>query len=122
MIYARSGVYKDSSCSWQIDDNDPDKCHGVAAKIWFHQTGGVTTAACDWPTEPNKHIQKAEYALSVGITIDEAEKLNVKSKVFTGALIQSQGRKWGVILLDSLKEGHISEDKDQENSSPIMPS
>jgi hypothetical protein len=47
------------------------------------------------------------YANSLGISLDEAESLNVKSMVFAGARIMARDQKWGVILLDSLKAGQI---------------
>ena len=51
-IFARAGVHKDSDCSWPVDDNDPVKCRGIAAQIWFHGVGSVRTAglrlACEW--------------------------------------------------------------------------
>ncbi len=102
-IFARSGIHKESTCSWPIDDNDPEKCRGVAGQIWFHGVGRVRTAACDWPRDGNT-AQKIAYAESLGMTVDEAEALNVKSRVFTGAQIMVRGQKWGVLLLDSLKE------------------
>jgi hypothetical protein len=105
-VFARSGVYKESRCSWPIDDNHPQRCRGVAGQIWFHGVGRVRTARCDWPDDGDP-AQKAVYAESLGMSVDEAEALNVKSKVFTGAQIMVRGQKWGVLLLDSLKEGSI---------------
>jgi hypothetical protein len=107
-IFARAGVHPDSSRSWPVDDNEPGGCRGIAAQIWFHGVGTVKTAACDWPLDGNP-VQKATYAESLGISVDEAEALNVKSRVFTGARIMVRGQRWGVLLLDSLKEGHISD-------------
>jgi len=108
VIFARAGPHKDSTCSWPIDDNHLEKCRGVAGQIWFHGVGRAKTAACDWPSDGNP-IEKARYAESMGLTVDEAEALNVKSKVLTGAEIIVRGQKWGVLLLDSLKEGHITD-------------
>jgi hypothetical protein len=105
-VFARSGVYKETKCSWSINDNHPQKCRGVAGQIWFHGVGRVKTAACDWP-EDGDPAQKATYAESLGMTVDEAEALNVKSRVFTGAQIMVRGQKWGVLLLDSLKADSI---------------
>lgn len=106
VIFARSGPHKSSTRSWPIDDDYLEKCRGVAGQIWFHGVGKVITAACDWPTDGNT-VEKSRYARSMGLTMDEAEALNVKSRVVTGAEIIVRGRKWGVIVLDSLKEGHI---------------
>jgi hypothetical protein len=108
-IYVRIGIHENSQCSWLVDDNDLEKCRGVAGKIWFHGAGNVTSADCDWPSDESDLIQKAAYARSLGITVDEAEALHVKSRVFTGARIMARGQKWGVILLDSLKDSHISD-------------
>jgi hypothetical protein len=109
VIYARVGIHKDSTHFWPVDDNDIMKCRGVAGRIWFLGVGNVTVAASDWPADENDAVQKAHYAQSLEMTLDEAESLNVKSKVFTGSRIMARGEKWGVILLDSAKEGHISD-------------
>ncbi len=106
-IYVRIGVHPNSRCSWPVDDNDLGRCRGVAGKIWFHGSGNVTSADCDWPSDESDLVQQAAYAKSLAITVDEAKALNVKSKVFTGARIMARGQKWGVILLDSLKDSHI---------------
>jgi hypothetical protein len=111
VIYSRCGRYPNSTCSWPVDDNDPEKCRGVAGKIWFHGSTNVTTAACEWPSDPKDSVDKARYSDSLSITVDEAEKLNVRSKVFTGVRIMVRGRRWGVILLDSAKDGHIQDKK-----------
>jgi hypothetical protein len=113
VIHSRWGRYPNSTCSWPVDDNDPEKCRGVVGKFWFHGSTNVTTAACEWPSDPEDSVDKARYADSLGITVDEAEKLNVRSKVFTGVRIMVRGRRWGVILLDSAKDGHI-QDKNYE--------
>jgi len=109
VIYARAGIHKDSTRFWPVDDNDIAKCRGIAGRIWFLGVGNVTTAASDWPADETDAVQKARYAQSLQMTMDEAESLNVKSKVFTGSRIMARGEKWCVILLDSIKEGHISD-------------
>jgi hypothetical protein len=113
-IYARIGVHGDSRCAWPVDDNDPEKCRGVAGKIWFHGSGNVTSADCDWPTEGDAWAEQAAYAKSLGVTVDEARALNVKSRVFLGSRIMARGQKWGVILIDSVKEGQISDTGSQK--------
>ena len=61
---------------------------------------------CNWPSTDDL-ASKMRYANSLGISLDEAESLNVKSMVFAGARIMARDQKWGVILLDSLKAGQI---------------
>lgn len=107
-IFARGGGFQDSNCTWPLDDNNPERCRGIAGKIWFNWTTSIRKAAdCDWPDDNTNAEQKAHYASSLGITVEEADALNVKSKVFAGAPIEVRGEKWGVLLLDSLKEGQI---------------
>jgi hypothetical protein len=113
IIYVRIGVHRESQSSWPVDDDDLERCRGVAGKIWFHGSGNVTSTDCDWPSDEANVAQKAAYASSLGITVDEAQALRVKSKVFTGARIMARDRKWGVILLDSVKDGHITDATDK---------
>jgi hypothetical protein len=107
-IFARSGVHLDSPRTWALDDNNPDGCRGVAGKIWFHGVTDMKIAVCDWPLDGNRE-DKERYAASLDITVAEAETLNVKSRAFAGAPIFVGRRKWGVLLLDSLKEGFITD-------------
>jgi hypothetical protein len=110
-IYVRIGIHGDSRCTWPVDDNDPEKCRGVAGKIWFHGSGNTTSTDCEWPVASEDPVQMAAYARSLGITVDEARALKIKSRVFAGARIMARGQKWGVLLLDSAKEGHISDER-----------
>lgn len=110
-IFARHGVHPDSSCTWPVDENSKEGCRGIAAQIWFHGVGTVKAADCPWPGDDGCPIQKVRYAESLGISVDEAERLNVKSTAFTGSRIMARGEKWGVLLLDSRKEGHIVDNK-----------
>jgi hypothetical protein len=108
-VYARRGVFPESNCSWPVDGNDEKKCRGLAAQVWFTGTSEVRTAACDWSEDDPQ--QQELYASSLGITVEEARALNVKSRVFTGVQIVVHGRVWGVLLLDSRSEGHITDAK-----------
>ncbi len=110
-IYKRVGKYEDSDTTWPLDKNELTKCRGVAAEIWYHNTEVSRTAECDWPEmddgSPEVQAQKELYASSLKITLAEAERLKVKSRAFTGQPVWSGGKKWGVLLLDSLKEDRI---------------
>jgi hypothetical protein len=71
------------------------------------------TAKCDWPTDGNP-AQKEEYAASLGMTVGEAETLNVKSRTFVATPIVVNGAKWGVLVLDCRKSILI---RQSENST-----
>jgi hypothetical protein len=107
-IFARAGVYPASNRTWPLDDSHPDGCRGVAGKIWYHGITDIKVAVCDWPQDGNR-VDKERYAASLDITVEEAEALNVKSRAFAGAPVIVGGRKWGVLLLDSLKDGFITD-------------
>jgi hypothetical protein len=47
----------------------------------------------------------------VHATVNESEALNVKSIHFVGARIMARGERWGVLLLDSAKDGHITDNR-----------
>ncbi len=106
-IFARKGRNPDSTCWWSVDDHDLDRCHGVAAIVWFHDLTKIVTAECDWPDRDDP-AAKAIYARSMGITVEEAERLSIKSKVVGGSPVIVRGRKWGSLVLDSRQEGQIS--------------
>lgn len=110
-IFCREGIYERSTTSWIIDDDDEAGCRGVAGKVWFFRSTYTIEAACDWPTpnDPQAPERKKSYAESLGMSLQEAEDLNVKSRSFTGAPITVRGRQWGVLLLDSLKAGMVDE-------------
>ncbi len=105
VIFARAGIHPDSTSSWPVDDNDPRGCRGFAASIWFHEVTKFKLAACDWPENDGDPLQKARYAESLEITVAEAEALRVHSRMFVGTPILVNNQRWGVLLLDSQKDG-----------------
>lgn len=107
-IYARKGAHPESTTVWPVDDDQPDKCTGLVGKIWAY--GGVRfdEAACSWPTDGNE-TAKRTYSDSQGITVAEAERLNVKARYFAGSDVMVRGAKWGVLFIDSLKEFRLAE-------------
>jgi hypothetical protein len=113
-IFSRSGVHLNSTRTWPVDDNHPDLCRGVAGKVWYHSITDIKIAECDWP-EGDDVTSKARYARSLDIRPEEAEALNVKSRAFAGAPVLVGGRKWGVLLLDSLKDGFIADNRHKKS-------
>jgi hypothetical protein len=107
-IYARAGAYQDSACTWALDDNEMNGCRGVAGSVWFRRTTLSITAACDWPADGDQ-TQKEAYASSLGMTVAEAESLNVKSRTLVATPIDVQGERWGILVLDCRKSVAIAE-------------
>ena len=103
-IFARSGRYKESKTTWEVDENKPERCRGIAGEIWLLRVSKVYEAACDWSEDPQDQMR---YAQSLRMTVEQAKGLNVKLKVFTGAPIPVGSRTWGVLLLDSCVPGLI---------------
>jgi hypothetical protein len=101
-IFARHGVHKSSTTTWALDSDHPDGCRGLAGKVWYHGTFNIKWAECDWPTDDSKEDDKKRYASSHEITVEEAKKLKVKSRAIAAAPVMVHGRKWGVLVLDSL--------------------
>src|SRR5262249_49806648 len=52
--------------------------------------------------------QKATYADSLGMTVAEAEALNVKSRTLIATPIEVVGERWGVLVLDCRKDVKIT--------------
>ena len=102
-VYARAGRYQDSATCWAVDDDEPDRCPGVAGKVWATNSYKDTSAATAWPAADDP-TAKAAYADSLGVTLAEAERLRVKSLAFAGVPVMVHGKKWGVLLIDSLKD------------------
>lgn len=105
-IFARAGDHIQSSTSWLVDDNDSSRCRGVAGQVWTTRLKAFKLASCGWPTDGNPD-QKKKYANSLGITVEEAEKLNVKSVSFLGYPVLVRGSLWGVLLVDRKTEWEI---------------
>ncbi len=104
-VYARKGDNPLSETVWQIDDHNPAKCRGVAGEVWVHSTTSYKRAACDWP-EGDDAATKEVYAQSLRCTFAEAERWAVKSQYFAGAMIEVGAVRWGVLLIDSLRDFH----------------
>jgi hypothetical protein len=102
-IYARAGVYQDSDRTWALDDNELTGCRGLAGHVWFVRAIRSRTASCDWPADGNRE-QKEAYAKSLAMTLEEAEALHVKARTLIATLIEVNGVRWGVLVLDCRKE------------------
>lgn len=117
-IYARAGSCENSRTTWPIDDDELEKCRGLAAHIWFQNKTKFKVASCDWP-DSGSETQKAKYATSLGITIAEAEALNVKSRGFAGSPVIVHGERWGVLLIDTKKK-EFAEESDERRDLIVV--
>jgi hypothetical protein len=112
-VFARAGVYRDSTITWPLDDNDPGKCRGVAGKIWFHRSERLLVTSKEWDDEDP--VKQAAYAKSLEIEVAEAARLRVKSKEFFGMPVIVNQVCVGVLLLDSGKTGQITDSGDKRS-------
>lgn len=104
ILFARAGTHPNSKVSWPVSDDHPSKCKGFAGKVWYGKGQIEINAACDWPDEAaGDQNKKKEYAVSLDMTIAEADSLNVKSRSFIGQVVFVNGKPWGVLLADSLR-------------------
>ncbi len=113
-IFARAGAYADSTCSWDVSDNESDECRGIAGKIWLKGTQIFQEAACEYPKDDDLG-KKLQYAESLGISVAEAERLRLKSISFTGFQCMTGGDCWGVILVDSKRKNQILQPETPES-------
>lgn len=115
-IFARVGVHRDSSTTWEVDDNHPDKCRGIAGHIWFEESFHYRTSTSDW-NDNMASSEKTKFAKEFSATIEEVEKCKQKPGTIVGTLLRVRGRKWGVIILDSNER--IADSKCQEHRKLI---
>lgn len=108
-IFARQGTYPGSTTTWDVNEDHPDRCEGVAGKAWFHQTTQVVFAARAWHDDDLE--AQIAYTESQGITIEKASKLLVKSSTIVAGPVEVNGNKrWGVLVLDSLQPAVVPRD------------
>ena len=104
-IHARSGSFQNSTVRWYVTDDHQDLCKGLAGKVWYQSCFMQLDAGCDWPAESDgDQNMKLAYCKGLGLTTAEAEALNIKSRSFMGQVVLVNGRKWGVLLTDSVDE------------------
>lgn len=101
-VHARKGAYEDSPTVWPLDDNEIDRCRGMAGRVWF--LGSKDELAVDTAWDDNDPSKQAAYAQAMRLTVPEAAALKVKSQYFFGTVVMVHGRKWGVLLIDSRKK------------------
>jgi hypothetical protein len=106
VIYARAGASESSQREWQVVDDVPENCGGLAGYIWCIESARIVEAPCGWPQDGNAG-DKEKYAAALRMTLAEADSLRTKSVCFGGTVVEVGGEKWGVLLLDSLKAGHL---------------
>jgi hypothetical protein len=109
-IFARCGVHRSSTTRWVLSDDHPDGCRGTAGKAWYHEAALIKRTDCDWPQSEDEDTdgkQRSRYAEGLGITVEEAAALKVKSRAVIAAPVMVNGRKWGVLVLDTLVDDVI---------------
>ena len=112
-VFAREGYNRNSTTTWDVDEDDKDKCRGVAAKIWhYNAEQEPVIAECEW--DVNDPIIKARYAKSLGLEVHEAEKLNVQSCYFFGVPIKKVRERWGVLLIDTKQIDFVQKDRQKQ--------
>ena len=103
-IYARSGVFESSTCVLRVSENELGQCEGVAGRVWF-RGAPQTVELPEWASDD---ASQHAYADDGYLGIDRAAGLNVKSRALSGVPVRAFGRKWGVLILDSLVPGYVS--------------
>ena len=99
-IFARKGAHGDSQTRWLVADDDLDRCRGMAGRIWC--LGSTDEHAVGDAWDDNDPVKQAAYAKATDLTVAEAMGLRVKSQYFFGTVVMVRGKKWGVLLIDSL--------------------
>lgn len=102
-VFARRGGDEKSQTAWAVDDSDPTKCRGIAGLIWYNGTAEFFDAGWDWDDNGGE-AQKAGYAKALGMTPGEVATLSVKARYFAGAVVMVGGTRWGVLLIDSVRD------------------
>jgi hypothetical protein len=105
VVFARAGLHPESTTAWPVDPNHRGRCRGPAGWVWYHRSFQNREATVEWK-DGDLRVQE-EYARSLGITLQEAEGLNVKSRAFAGVPVTVKGQRWGVLLLDTCVVGGI---------------
>lgn len=100
-IFSRAGVHSSSDRTWQMDADHPDNCRGgIAGKVWYHGDTLTGFSTCPWPADENI-VECKKYADSLGLSLDEAKSLKVKSVAFLASQVRVNGRRWGIVVVDS---------------------
>ncbi len=111
-VYCRAGKHPGSRTTLKVNDSNPGKCEGVAGYIWYIDATHTRKIRA-WPEDPSDHAGQKAYAAEGGLNLKKARALQVKSRVFSGVIVRSRnGAPWGVLLVDSLTEGHTQRDKE----------
>jgi hypothetical protein len=104
-VYARSGTrYQHSTTCFKIDDESESGNHGVAGQAWFKDAQVTVSDLPIWPENGTQENEKVcqEYAKKGNITIEVANKLEIKSRSISATVVRNRkGERWGVLVLDS---------------------
>ena len=106
-IYARAAeVAEQSDTSFAVDGTHKKRCEGIAGLIW-HMDCTQTVILPEWPTDEQNTAGRYEYASLGNLTVEQAERLKIKSRGITGTAVRVHGDRWGVLVLDSQNPDHI---------------
>jgi hypothetical protein len=78
-----------------VNPNDVTGCRGLAGEVWFHKSIRDRSTKLPYPKDGNDGAIAA-YASSLGMTAEEAKRLNVKSQALLGTIVEVRGEPWGV--------------------------
>jgi len=110
VVYIRSGTHPRSGARFRVDDNMA-RCEGFAGRIWYIDATLPPVIVPPWSNDAADAAGRQAYADAGNVTIDQARRLNLKSRSFTGTIIRIGGDRWGVLLVDSLLTVHVTNDK-----------
>jgi len=108
VVYVRHGPHPRSRTVFRVDDHE-GACEGIAGRIWYIDGEFTKPNLGPWSEDP---AQQQQYAAAGFLSAEKARTLNVKARACTGSTVRVRGEKWGVLLLDSVTTGQMSEQKE----------
>ena len=109
-VYSRSGPNHESNRRWEVVDENPEACRGVASYIWCIGATKIVLPSALWKADGSVE-ERNMYAKATFLTPEDVESLEMKPAGFGGTVVAVGGDKWGVLLLDSAERERLKDTK-----------
>ena len=114
-VYARSGPNHDTSRRWEVVEENPEACRGVASYIWCIGATKIILPSAHWRADAPVEQRRA-YAEATFLSVEDVESLEWKPTGFGGTVVAVGGEPWGVLLLDASERERLKETKGNSNA------
>ena len=110
-VRSKLGTHGNSRTRFRVHDFEAYN-EGVVGRAWY-TNASVTEELPPWPPDSDNLEARRSYAQRGFLSLEKADKLHVKSEAISATCVRVKGKKWGVLVVDSMQPGVVSSQKER---------